>query len=574
MAKRERDSRVRESPPPSLSTVSSLDQAFRSLQRSSELLDNLEFANGAVLPRTVLSGLGQFETTALREVLPHENGLFQSNKPTLDSWTDETEGTLDDGDKWTATKRRAPKRIEVGKEKASPLKDRQNKPAAQSKEDPDRCLRAAQKLLEIYPFPRASEHVEALHSQWLGVVDSIEELEAELRQPLARPGPAVQHDESYYRLLSLEDEIKREELELFALEQFKQDRETELAALKPAPTRRPGAAARKVPSVVARSQPGPADAPATRKDRPTPPPTGGDATRASPVSRPRSRVSSTSIRVADSSKAPEPVRRTRPSIPSAVPTPRAVAAQRKSLGAVQRSGDSTSAGTKSRSGSPSSPSACPAATRTALPRNTLPDGIVEEDLEAICKLVWRRMGDTLKPWGMKWAREQGRDGQTGDDGFGIKDTIKTLESVLNATFTRDPSSPSSTSISSYATSQAAEDGSEPMAPSPSTLVEFKLLNLLLTVISRSSPPTLPPSLPSLPIIFRDPPADSSTSPSSPTSKTPCLSMTGLKAHLGAYAVGKGWTEGMGTTAIYALISKQVTRIDRRGKEGPAVGFKV
>lgn len=140
---------MRESPPPSLSTVSSLDQAFRSLQRSSELLDNLEFANGAVLPRTVLSGLGQFETTALREVLPHENGLFQSNKPTLDSWTDETEGTLDDGDKWTATKRRAPKRIEVGKEKASPLKDRQNKPAAQSKEDPDRCLRAAQKLLEI-----------------------------------------------------------------------------------------------------------------------------------------------------------------------------------------------------------------------------------------------------------------------------------------------------------------------------------------------------------------------------------------------------------------------------------------
>jgi len=40
----------------------------------------------------------------------------------------------------------------------------------------------------------------------------------------------VQHDESYYRVLSLEDEIKREELELFALEQFKQDREAEVSS--------------------------------------------------------------------------------------------------------------------------------------------------------------------------------------------------------------------------------------------------------------------------------------------------------------------------------------------------------
>jgi len=48
----------------------------------------------------------------------------------------------------------------------------------------------------------------------------------------------------------------------------------------------------------------------------------------------------------------------------------------------------------------------------------------------------------------------------------------------------------------------------------------------------------------------------------------------LKSELGAFAKGKGWTEGMGTTAVYSLISKQVGRIDRRGKEGAAVGFKV
>lgn len=50
-------------------------------------------------------------------------------------------------------------------------------------------------------------------------------------------------------------------------------------------------------------------------------------------------------------------------------------------------------------------------------------------------------------------------------------------------------------------------------------------------------------------------------------------MNALKAHLGAFAVERGWTEGMGTTAIYSLISKQLTRIDRRGKEGAVIGFK-
>ena len=82
----------------------------------------------------------------------------------------------------------------------------------------------------------------------------------------------------------------------------------------------------------------------------------------------------------------------------------------------------------------------------------------------------------------------------------------------------------------------------------------------------SSSTTLPP----LNIVLRDPPADSTYS----SSKTPTLQMNALKAHLGAFAVSRGWTEGMGTTSIYALISKQVARIDRRGKEGACVGFKL
>lgn len=52
-----------------------------------------------------------------------------------------------------------------------------------------------------------------------------------------------------------------------------------------------------------------------------------------------------------------------------------------------------------------------------------------------------------------------------------------------------------------------------------------------------------------------------------------VSMNGVKAWLGAYAKERGWGEDMGTTAVYALVSKAVVRIDRRGKEGPMLGFK-
>jgi hypothetical protein len=133
--------------------VSILSQSFDSLQRSSTLLASLSFPNAAVLPRTVLSSVGQFETAALREVEPHENGLFLPNRPNIDAWIQaDDDGILTENEKWTATKRKAPKRAELGKERPSPLKDRQNKPGqvgAQTKDDPDRCLRAAQKLLEV-----------------------------------------------------------------------------------------------------------------------------------------------------------------------------------------------------------------------------------------------------------------------------------------------------------------------------------------------------------------------------------------------------------------------------------------
>ena len=50
-------------------------------------------------------------------------------------------------------------------------------------------------------------------------------------QPVSRAAPQPQNDESFYRKLELEDAIKREQLEVFALEQLKADKEAEVRPL-------------------------------------------------------------------------------------------------------------------------------------------------------------------------------------------------------------------------------------------------------------------------------------------------------------------------------------------------------
>lgn len=56
-------------------------------------------------------------------------------------------------------------------------------------------------------------------------------------------------------------------------------------------------------------------------------------------------------------------------------------------------------------------------------------------------------------------------------------------------------------------------------------------------------------------------------------KDPMVSMNGLKAWVGAFARARGWGEEGATTAVYGLVSKAVLRIDRRGREGPMLGFR-
>ena len=122
------------------------------------------------------------------------------------------------------------------------------------------------------------------------------------------------------------------------------------------------------------------------------------------------------------------------------------------------------------------------------------------------------------------------------------------------------------------------------------MVEARLCHLLLSTFAGRHPGSSfseaadgDGDLPALNIILRETaiPLSSSSASDSATSaaagissrKTPHLAMSVLKAHLGRFAKSRGWTEEMGTTAIYALVSKQTVKIDRRGREGAAVGFK-
>lgn len=64
-----------------------------------------------------------------------------------------------------------------------------------------------------------------------------------------------------------------------------------------------------------------------------------------------------------------------------------------------------------------------------------------------------------------------------------------------------------------------------------------------------------------------------------------VSMNALKIWLGTFSNERNWEDlsgtgatglgstPMGTNAIYALVGKAVLRIDRRGKEGPMLGFR-
>lgn len=129
-----------------------IPDALASLQSSTELLHSINFRQTRSLTRCVLGSEADFETHLIRDAAPHELALFDlegSNTTTtrldvsLDP--DQVDAMQVGGDKWTATKRGGPSR-RGGWDRPSPLKRR---PGTTITDDPDRCLRAALRLLEV-----------------------------------------------------------------------------------------------------------------------------------------------------------------------------------------------------------------------------------------------------------------------------------------------------------------------------------------------------------------------------------------------------------------------------------------
>lgn len=113
-----------------------LSDSLSSLVQSSRLIQSLNFNPTQVFTRAVLSSEQWFETHLIRDAEPHELALF---RPTDTLRYDAVEQVGEE--RWTATTRKGPERVGAV-ERASPLKGR-------GTDDPERCLRAARKLLDV-----------------------------------------------------------------------------------------------------------------------------------------------------------------------------------------------------------------------------------------------------------------------------------------------------------------------------------------------------------------------------------------------------------------------------------------
>lgn len=123
-----------------MSSTSYITDSLTSLVQSGSIIRSLAFKRTEIFSLAVLSPESYFETHLIRDAEPHELTLFRPSDNRYDP-TDALEEEM-----WVATKRKGPERVGVG-ERASPLKDASN--GRKGGEDPERCLKAAKKLLRV-----------------------------------------------------------------------------------------------------------------------------------------------------------------------------------------------------------------------------------------------------------------------------------------------------------------------------------------------------------------------------------------------------------------------------------------
>ncbi|KAK4055987.1 hypothetical protein OIO90_002982 [Microbotryomycetes sp. JL221] len=572
-----------------------IPDALLSLQKSIHVLQDVEFKSTRSLTRAVLATEDEFETLLIRDAAPYELSLFTPTSETkLDTPLVDVDLSRLGDDKWTATKRAGPQRVanKHYNNKPSPLK-RATKPG--TTDDPAACLEAARKLLQVYPMTRANEHVQALSEQYQGILSTIAELEDTLKKPVSRTN-LKPHQQEHFRALDLEEQIKREQMEIFALEQLQVEKQAEIDALsaKPRP-RKPNPSADKSAGTT-RDAPDPfakstlleskaaakattSNIPKARQSLSSPRRPVQQQQRSSPATTPRT-SRSTSAATVSNKPSPASSATTAPS-PGDKLASKTTTTPRKTAAPIEtRSTESTP------KAGPSRLSPVKASSTIVRKKANLPiSGVTEDDLDLFANRVWNGLGDILRPWARKTLSTAGQDVPSSLKTLPFEQTYATLQTVLSSPPAPvEPSSPQSI-VSSTFTSDAGGADNDPSPPNPSTLLEVELLNLLFTVISgRQLSPfgeVLQKDLPALSVTLRDPVLVSSlntTTTASPTrsltnKKDPMISMNNLKLWLSAFAASKGLQTDMATTSIYSLVSKNVLRIDRRSKEGPMVGFR-
>lgn len=127
-----------------MSSNSYISESLASIAQSSSLIRSLTFHQTQVFTLAVLSPEAWFETHLIRDAEPHEVSLFRPSDNRYDPIHAQEE------EKWVATKRKGPERLGA-LEKASPLKEGSagRKAGGGAADDPERCILAAQRLLEI-----------------------------------------------------------------------------------------------------------------------------------------------------------------------------------------------------------------------------------------------------------------------------------------------------------------------------------------------------------------------------------------------------------------------------------------
>ncbi|KAK4699341.1 hypothetical protein P7C70_g6921, partial [Phenoliferia sp. Uapishka_3] len=333
--------------------------SLSAMTASSSLIASLPFHQSLSFSTAVLESEDDFESTRIRDTHPHELSLFRPSA--TNSLNNSADGQPDG---WTATKRHPPRR-NISREKPSPLKERRTQPGAGGP-DPARALRAAQKLLEVYPLPRAQEHVQALFDQYNGLVKVIDQLEDAYKRPIQKQTQSPQIIKAQER----EIQIKNEEMEIFALEQINLEKEAENKALTlkiQARTAKPKPVATK-----------PAPKPTTRAPASRPPPI-TISIPSPPVQKSLSPRTPRSPRhSAGSSSTPTKSSPLRRSLPAESTTP-------KRLRSVPSVGQMNH--------KPQSPKE-----KETTPKAKKPKGISMEELDLIAAKIWAGVGDALRPW--------------------------------------------------------------------------------------------------------------------------------------------------------------------------------